>query len=298
MSTSPETGGIPTASAPARRPLDREIEVYGLTHRGNVRKTNQDHFLIASLRKTMDVHFTSLPALDQLPLRGENLAFLGVVADGVGSGVGGDSASRLALESVTQYVAESMHCYYAAEAHDDQAFFDALQQAALTCHARIVEQATLEPNQGRMATTLTLWLSVWPRSYILQVGDSRSYLFRDGRLTQLTRDQTMAEELIAQGVLTRTDAVRTRWTNVLSSAIGGQQTAPVVTRLDTAWGDIGLMCSDGLTKHVSDQRIAERLGTMRSARQVCEDLLQDALDDGGTDNVTIIVGRAVHGDAD
>jgi len=68
---------------------------------------------------------------------------------------------------------------------------------------------------------------------------------------------------------------------------------PVVTRLRHDWGDVHLVCSDGLTKHVSDERIAERLAAMTSARQVCEQLLQDALDGGGTDNVTIVVGRPV-----
>jgi protein phosphatase len=61
--------------------------------------------------------------------------------------------------------------------------------------------------------------------------------------------------------------------------------------MDQFWGQAGLLCSDGLTKHVSDERIAERLRTMTSARQVCQDLLQDALDDGGSDNITILVGR-------
>jgi len=83
---------------------------------------------------------------------------------------------------------------------------------------------------------------------------------------------------------------------VLSSAIGGSQTAPVVTRLQSDWRNIHLLCSDGLTKHVSDERITERLATMTSAKQVCEALLQDALDHGGSDNVTIIVGRAVRKD--
>ena len=101
----------------------------------------------------------------------------------------------------------------------------------------------------------------------------------------------MAQELIDQGILNRTDAPRTRWANVLSSAIGGHAAAPVVTHMDQFWGQVGLLCSDGLTKHVSDERIAERLRTMTSARQVCEDLLNDALEDGGSDNITILVGR-------
>ena len=80
---------------------------------------------------------------------------------------------------------------------------------------------------------------------------------------------------------------------MLSSAIGGQQTAPVVTRIASDWENIHLLCSDGLTKHVSDDRIAECLRTMTSSKQACDTLLQEALDGGGTDNVTIIVGRAV-----
>ena len=91
--------------------------------------------------------------------------------------------------------------------------------------------------------------------------------------------------------MSRTEADDSRWAHVLSSSIGGAQTAPIVTRIDQSWDNIGLLCSDGLTKHVSDERIAERLGAMTSSEQVCEDLLQDALDDGGSDNITIIVGR-------
>jgi len=88
-------------------------------------------------------------------------------------------------------------------------------------------------------------------------------------------------------------AFRTPLRNVLSSAIGGDSAVPVVTRLASEWYNVGLLCSDGLTKHVSDEKIAERLAAMTSSKQVAEQLLQDALDGGGTDNITIIVGRAV-----
>jgi protein phosphatase len=163
----------------------------------------------------------------------------------------------------------------------------------MVSHAAVVERAKADPDVRSMATTLTLFLGVWPWYYILQVGDSRYYLFRDGHLTQLTRDQTVAQDLVDQGVFKRAEAERSRFANVLSSSIGGQSTMPVVTRLRADWRNVHLMCSDGLTKHVSDERIAERLATMTSARQACEVLLQDALDGGGTDNITIVVGRAV-----
>lgn len=144
-----------------------------------------------------------------------------------------------------------------------------------------------------MATTLTLWMGVWPWYYLLQVGDSRYYLWRDGVLTQVTRDQTIAEELVQKGVFTRAVASRSQFAHVLSSAIGGEQTMPVITRLRADWHNVHLLCSDGLTKHVSDEQIAHRLSDMTTAKETAELLLQDALDGGGTDNVTIILGRVV-----
>jgi serine/threonine protein phosphatase PrpC len=283
------TGGI--AAPPTRKPADDELDVYGLTHRGKVRTTNQDHFLICSLRKQMLVHLTSLSGLEQMPVLAERLAFLAVVADGVGGSAGGETASRVAVEAVTRYIAESVQCYYASHGESDDAFLASLQNAAAQCHEDLLELGRDQPDLEGMATTLTLWLGVWPRAYLLQVGDSRCYLLREGELTQLSRDQTMAQELVDAGVMARAEAGRTRWAHTLSSAIGGRQTAPIVTRLEQEWGNVGLLCSDGLTRHVSDERIRDRLRGMTSARQVCEDLLQDALDDGGTDNITILVGR-------
>ena len=144
-----------------------------------------------------------------------------------------------------------------------------------------------------MATTLTLYLSVWPRAYLLQVGDSRCYLFRDGELTQITRDQTMAQEMVDLGVMKAEDAAGTRLAHTLTSSIGGSENHPKVTRFDMNWGNVILLCSDGLTRHVSDLRIKEVLRSMASAKHACETLLQEALDGGGSDNVTIVVGRAV-----
>lgn len=294
--TTPERATRARASgAPGRKPRDDELDVFGLTHQGKVRENNQDHFLIASLRKRMEVHLTSLPS-NELQAGNERLAFLAMVADGVGGGPKGEEASRLAAEAITRYVTESMQCYYAAEAWDDESFPNALEEAALHCHMDLTRRAEGDPELHGMATTLTLWLGVWPRAYLLQVGDSRCYLLRNGELSQISRDQTLGQALVDQGVFTRTDALNTRWAHVLASAIGGPEAAPAVTRLDQAWGDAGLLCSDGLTKHVSDDRIRERLMAMTSAKQVCEALLEDALDDGGSDNITILVGRSVRHD--
>ena len=294
--TSPDTYTTTVTDSPARKPRDKEIDVFGLTHRGHVRKLNQDHFMISFLRKHMDVASTSLPNVDRLSLGSERMGTFLMVADGVGGGSGGEEASRTTLEVLAEYVAQSMDCYYTADATDEPLFANALEEAAMRCHADVVQRAEADPDKRRMATTLTLFYAVWPRAYLLQVGDSRCYIFHHDTLTQITRDQTMAQELLDQGVLNKTDAHNTKWAHVLSSSIGGQQTAPVVTSLDLTWHMTILLCTDGLTKHVSDERIGERLRTMESSKQVCEDLLKDALDDGGSDNVAIVVGRAAHKD--
>lgn len=276
-----------------RKPTDDEIDVYGLTHTGKVRRDNQDHFLICALRRQIVVYETSLPQTEHLMVAPERLAFLMMVADGVGGGAKGEEASRMALEAVTQYVSGTMRCYYAAGATGDAEFSEALQEGALRCHGELRQRGEEDPDYRGMATTLTLFLGVWPKAYLLQVGDSRCYVYRNGELSQITRDQTMAQELIDLGVLTRADAAGTRFARTLSSSIGGRQTDPVVSRLDMAWGTVLILCSDGLTAHVPDERIKERLQSMASAKQVCQDLLEDALQAGGTDNITIIVGRAL-----
>jgi serine/threonine protein phosphatase PrpC len=289
--TAPQMSAAP--ADPARKPTDAEIDVYGLTHPGKVRTENQDHFLICALRKQMVVQQTILPMPENLMAESQRLALVMMVADGVGGGAKGEEASRLALEAVSHYVAGSLRCYYAAAAGDDRELSEALETAAGQSHAELLRRGQENAEYRGMATTLTLYLGVWPRAYLLQVGDSRCYLLRDGELVQITRDQTMAQELIDLGVLTRTDASTTRLAHTLSSSIGGRQTAPVVTRMDLAWGNVVLLCSDGLTRHVSDERIRHHLRAMTSAKQVCEDLVEEALEGGGSDNLTVIVRRAV-----
>jgi serine/threonine protein phosphatase PrpC len=282
----PETG-----PGPARRPRDDEIDVYGLTHPGKVRTDNQDHFLICSLQKHIKLFHTSLPDTSRVG-GDERVAFISVVADGVGGHAGGEEASRFALQGITRYVTEAIHVYYTSDPDDDEKFRNLLEESALKVHSELASRAEAESRRG-MATTLTLWLGVWPYAYLLQVGDSRCYSLRDGHLVQMSRDQTMAEDFVDQGIFTRDDPAHARLSHILSSAIGGPEAAPVVRRYEQNWNNIGLLCSDGLTRHVSDERIRERLMNLTSAKQACEALLQDALDGGGEDNITIAVGRCV-----
>ena len=273
-----------------RKPRDDEIDVHGMTHVGKVRSDNQDHFLLATVHKRVNVLATNLGRQQHLPVGEQRVAFLAMVADGVGGEEGGAEASATALEAVMQYLNDSMSCLFDRDV-SESTFIDMLQRCALRSHDVIRERQ--QDSHGTMATTLTMLMGVWPAYYLLQLGDSRYYLWRDGRLTQVTRDQTLANDLVDQGILLRSQAPHTQFAHVLSSALGAESAEPVVTRLRAEWDNVHLLCSDGLTKHVSDERIAERLANMTSSREVCEQLLQDALDDGGTDNITIIVGRQI-----
>ena len=282
-------------AAPAgtdRRPREDEIDAHGVTHPGKVRRDNQDHYLLCSLRRQIVVRGSSIPQADTvLGTESERLASMAMVADGVGGAAKGETASRVALTGIARYVSRSLRCYYRSEEGED--FSETLQQGARECHEELRRLAEEESEHRGMATTLTLFLSVWPRAYLLQVGDSRCYLLRNGELTQITRDQTMAQEMVDLGIMKPEQVAGTRLEHTLTSSIGGSHNQPTVTRFDMNWGHVVLLCSDGLTRHVSDDRIREVLRSMTSARQASETLLQEALDGGGTDNITVVVARAV-----
>ncbi|HJU88735.1 MAG TPA: protein phosphatase 2C domain-containing protein [Gemmatimonadaceae bacterium] len=290
LTTNPRMVAI--TADPGTRPRDDELDLCGLTHRGKVRPDNQDHYLICTVHPQVVVHGTSLGKIDHLPLRGTRMATLMMVADGVGGGAGGAEASQLAIETVAKYVSSTLRCYHAAGSSDDREFHAALRAAALEAHQAVLTEAARRPAQGKMATTMTMGVAVWPNLYVVQVGDSRCYHYYDGVLRRLTRDQTMAQDLVDRGVLPPERAAQSPLSNVLVGAIGGDDASPEVCSLRIPRGTVLLFCSDGLTKHVTDDEIAEGIRTMRSSEQVCRQLLDLALDRGGTDNITVVVARA------
>ena len=283
-----------TTAAPTAvegRPKDEDLDLFGLTHPGRVRKENQDHFLLCTLHQQIVIHGTSLPGTEHLPLRGERMGTIMLVADGVGGSSAGGEASQLATEAVTSYVTSTMRCFHATDASEEKVFFSSLKSAILEAHHTVRDKAAGE--RLRMATTMTLAIAIWPRLYVVQVGDSRCYFFWDGKLRQVTRDQTVAQYLVDSGAMPAEQADRSPFKNVLASSVGGEEAKPEVALIDiTPRGCVVLVCSDGLTKHVSDDEIAGQLRTMTSSQQAATSLLNLALERGGTDNITIIVARA------
>ncbi|MFN2400136.1 MAG: PP2C family serine/threonine-protein phosphatase [Gemmatimonadaceae bacterium] len=287
-----EMGTAKSTAAIGGRPADEELDLFGVTHQGKVRAENQDHFLTCTVHPQVVIHGTSLQNADVLPLRGTRLATILVVADGVGGAAAGSDAARIATAAITRYVASTLRCYHAVGSASEREFLEALRAAAIEAHDAVRAEAA-RTDQHRMATTLTVGIAVWPWFYVVQVGDSRCYFYGAGTLHQVTRDQTIGQQLVDQGALQREQLQRSPLKNVLASAIGADEATPVVTRVDIRQrGCVVLLCSDGLTKHVKDDEIASHLGAMTSSEQVARDLLELALSRGGSDNVTIVVGRA------
>ena len=263
------------------------VDAHGLSHAGKVRTANEDHFAIMTLQKAVQLRATNLQDTTLLDRLRKPEVHIFIVADGVGGGVGGKIASGVAVKSVVEYLAEAVGCVQDFDVDREHAFLENLSQAVERGHQRLKE---MFQTQGGPATTLTMVTLVWPRAYVVHLGDSRGYFLRRGSLRQFTRDQTMGDYLVDIGAVTEQHAEKAGLYNVLSSAVGGDF-VPNVGVVDLADGDALLLCTDGLTKHVSDERIAEILGS-RTAEAAVHSLIDAALDGGGTDNVTVVVAKA------
>ncbi|MDQ2665777.1 MAG: protein phosphatase 2C domain-containing protein [Gemmatimonadota bacterium] len=277
----------------AIRPTDDELDMFGLTHPGLKRKSNQDHFLLATVHAQISVHGSSLGDPDLLPLRSNRLGTILLVADGVGGTSDGGTAAQLATETVMQYVTSSLRCYHEIGRGNDPEFLASLREAAFVAHEAVLAEAASRSDRSSLATTLTLGIVVWPWLYVVQVGDSRAYIYTHGQLHQVTRDQTMAQEMLDVGVLNADDAKRSPLKDILSSAIGAPDAVPVVTRADVSErGCILVFCTDGLTKHLSNDEIAAMCGQGLPAEELGRKMVDLALERGGSDNITIIIAQA------
>jgi protein phosphatase len=239
------------------------------------------------------IHDTSLQSATELPLRGTRLASVFVLADGVGGAADGSEAARLATEAVMRYVSSTLRSYHAAGMSSDEELLASLKAAALEAHDAVKAESAQRTDHRRMATTLTVGVVIWPWAYVVQVGDSRCYIYSGGKLRLITRDQTVGQALVDQGVMPADRLDSSPLKHVLASAIGADEALPDVTRVSMKErGALILLCSDGLTKHVSDEEIESAVKAMTSCKQLSTDLLNLALERGGSDNITIIAGRA------
>jgi protein phosphatase len=262
------------------------IDVFGLTDTGKKRRNNEDQFLVAELRQSMTPLHTGLG--DGLQAR-EIKAYLMIVADGVGGGAAGELASGKTVQVLAEQIASSAGCFYATGPDSEHDFISKLEAAMYEAHEQVKTELAMDG--GKPASTATMVTLFWPRGYVFHVGDSRGYYLRRGELKQFTRDQTVGEFMVDAGLLSEEQAKKGGLHDVLTHAIGGDDSTPSIGLVDFEPGDVLLMCSDGLTKHVSDGAIQEVLEEAATAEEACRRLLDGALAGGGSDNITVIVAR-------
>lgn len=212
------------------------------------------------------------------------------VADGMGGNVGGEVASWAALMPIMQL--------------EEQVFFDAasarqaLQEAFFAANAAVLEKASKDPALRGMGTTLTAVIVDGHNLHVGHVGDSRAYLFREGQLSQLTRDHTIVGQLITEGKLTTEEASTHPMRSAIARAIGVDMHIDVdVSTIELANGDQILLCSDGLTKPVSENEIVSVLSAESNANEAVKRLVLLANEHGGPDNITVVLVRCAGGAA-
>jgi protein phosphatase len=148
-----------------------------------------------------------------------------------------------------------------------------------------------------MGTTLTMAYILWPRLYVVHAGDSRCYLARGGRLHQITRDHTVAQQMVEQGILSPSEAEDSRWSHVLWNCIGGgtHDLSPEVYKATLQPGDAVLLCTDGLSKIVTEERIVDVVQKVGNVEAACRQLVSEANLGGGPDNITVVLARLLGG---
>jgi serine/threonine protein phosphatase PrpC len=271
------------------RPLMSEIDVCGLTHPGLVRKTNADHFLVATLHRTLRVHASSLGEAIG-PQETQQRGLLLLVADGVGGGAGADEGAARAVSTVAQHLLhETEICSQQVSDRQSDAVNN-LKESVIKAH-QTLREASQSNGRDHRATTLTMYAAFWPFAFVLHVGDSRLYRYRDGVLERLTTDQTVAQMMVDAGAMSADAAERSHLKHVLWSAVGSEEVAPEVVVTDCTRRGVVLLCTDGLTKHVTDEEIATHLSRHTPTEKTCQALIDLALSRGGSDNVTVVLGR-------
>lgn len=272
-----------------QRPVTADVDVFGMTDRGHSRDVNADHYFIGSFHRSLRIHGTSISA-QMGPRETESRGFILLVADGVGSRHRAAEGSAQALEVVSQHLLHASEICSNMALFDEQEAVGELTEAIRRAHETLREDAEREhlpPN----ATTLTMYAAFWPRAFVVHVGDSRMYRLRGSDFQRLTTDQTMAQMMVEAGAMTPAAAEDSRLKHVLWSAVGAQEAVPEVVVTDTDLRDRTLLCTDGLTKHVTDDEIREHLERDLSSEGLCRALMALALERGGTDNITLVAGR-------
>jgi protein phosphatase len=266
--------------------------MYGLSHTGLVRTNNEDHFLIARIGRTLETVLTNMTDVES-PTQFEEAGYAFIVADGVGGRAAGEVASRQAISGLLKLALHTPDWQFRWGPKERNTVAWRMQDRFRNVNAALLQHAEVDASRKGMSTTLTAALAYGSDLIVGHVGDSRAYLLHQGKLKKLTRDHTLAQSLIDEGVHASDDQVLLQFRNILTQTLGSaeSESRADVQEYSIADGDQLLLCTDGLTDMVDEGVIESVLNEGSSAKLVCTNLLNFALSNGGLDNVTIIVAR-------
>ncbi|CAH2030844.1 Protein serine/threonine phosphatase PrpC, regulation of stationary phase [Trichlorobacter ammonificans] len=249
-----------------------ELASFGLTDVGQVRSNNEDAILLE-------------PSLG-----------LFAVADGMGGHQGGEIASRICLDTLRDYLQRASQGQAPLVGEQDAAYSaraNLLASAVRFANRAVFEAAFARPEWRGMGTTVVAMLQDQERAVFAHVGDSRAYLLRAGSFRQITQDHSWVEEQVRAGLMNRDEALFAKGRNVLTRAIGQEETVQVdMNELELQAGDRLLLCSDGLYGMVADEEIAALIGSSPSLEKGCRELVACANGRGGRDNISVILLEA------
>jgi len=248
------------------------VSAYGLTHVGRQRQHNEDAFLVA----------------------GDAKLFL--VADGMGGHAAGEIASRIAVDSISEFILHTKeddgtwpHAY---DEHYSRTT-NRLMAAVRLANTRVLEAMKKDARLRGMGTTVVAAMADEENVSVAHVGDSRAYLIREGQLSRITNDHSWVFEQVQAGMLTEAEAEKHPLRNVITRALGGAlQVTPDASEIHAQPGDVFLLCSDGLTGMVPEPEIL-RIVTASNGdiEKACQQLIDLANERGGLDNVTAVLVR-------
>lgn len=257
------------------------ITVFGKTDVGLVREHNEDCFLIADVANEAKTGDPKEPL--QIPLGGKGALFL--VCDGMGGAAAGEVASQMAVESISSALA-------AADPLPREGFARRLRRAIEDANDRIYAQSRDNQSERGMGTTCTAVALVDGTLLVGQIGDSRCYVLRSGRLAQVTKDQSLAWQLIEAGAMTVEEAKAFEHANIILQALGVQERVDVaLSQVPLRRGDVVLISSDGLHGPVSDEEMMQILQDEPDVKKACERLVSRALEREGPDNISVVVAH-------
>ncbi len=272
------------------------VEIHATSHIGRVRRGNEDNYLILNI--TRSKAWTGAQADGEFVIESQNFevddnGVVLAVSDGMGGALAGEVASKMAVESVCEkLLGEDIDETLTPESFEHH-LVSKLYNATVYANYLIHQQGRTDPQYQGMGATFT-GMGVTPAAVdIIQVGDSRAYLVRNGKIYQVTKDQSLVQQLIDAQQISAEEAETHTLKNVILQALGAQnEIYPVSARLAPSKNDVVLLCSDGLSNKVtaaSMQKIVTE--NIEQLEVACAELVTEANENGGEDNITVVIAK-------